>query len=355
MPRAIARHHWLATTLWIVLIAGGSFEPASAQGQTGAISGMITDQSGAVLPGATVTIVNLANGQAQTVVTLDTGLYRVTALQPGPYSVTAEIAGFTTVKRPEVTVNIGSVVQVDITLRIATVQETVTVTGAAPLIESTKTDLSSVITQETIDSLPSRNRQYLDFALLLPAATESVTRQQGTGEVVGGARSKEGSLLVDGFYNLDETFAMPKAHYSQDSIQEFQVVTFGGAAEYGRAIGGVINAVTKSGGNEFRGSGYGYFRNKNLNEQDFAEKGRGLPKSDFKRQLWGGSLGGPLKQNKSFFFGAYERTSEDIPLDNGITAEKRRHPRVACRRRRYRAAVPAAELRAGKVELQFQL
>ena len=186
-------------------------------------------------------------------------------------------------------VNIGSVTDLNLTLRLGTIEESVTVSGESRLIERSKTALSSVITQDTIESLPSRNRQYLDFALLLPASTESVTRIQGTGAVVGGARSKEGSLLVDGFYNLDETFAMPKTHHSQDAIQEFQVVTFGGAAEYGRAIGGVINAVTKSGGNKVQGSGYGFFRNKNLNEQDFAEKRLGRPKSDFSRQQWGGN------------------------------------------------------------------
>ena len=167
-----------------------------------------------------------------------------------------------------------------------------------------------------MDSLPSRSRQYSIRSAA--ARCRKCTTIQGTARV-GGARSKEGSLLVDGFYNLDETFAMPKTRHSQDSIQEFQVVTFGGAAEYGRALGGVINAITKSGGNEFRGSGYGFFRSEQLNEQDFGEKALDRPKSEFRRQQWGGSFGGPLKQNKSFFFGAYERTSEDTPFDNGIT------------------------------------
>jgi hypothetical protein len=321
MRGSMLQRRYLAITVWLIIIAGGVAAPASAQEQTGAIAGIITDQTGAALPGTTITVVNLATGQSRTVVSLDNGFYRVTALQPSRYTVTAELAGFSTIKRSDVPVNIGSVTDLNLTLRLGNIEESVTVSGESPLIESSKTALSSVITQDTIESLPSRNRQYLDFALLLPASTESVTRIQGTGAVVGGARSKEGSLLVDGFYNLDETFAMPKTRHSQDAIQEFQVVTFGGAAEYGRAIGGVINAVTKSGGNKVQGSGYGFFRNKNLNEQDFAEKRLGRPKSDFSRQQWGGSLGGPLKENKSFFFGAYERTSEDIPFDNGITPE----------------------------------
>jgi hypothetical protein len=311
---------WLAV-LAMAALAGGLPAPMSAQEQTGAVAGTVSDQTGALLPGATVTVVNLATGESRTTVTGEGGLYRIPALQPSRYLVTAELPGFSTVRRPEVTVNIGSVADVNFTLSVGTIQESITVTGEAPLVESKKTDLSSVITQDTINALPSRNRQYLDFALLLPAATENVTTIQGTGTVVGGARSKEGSLLVDGFYNLDETFAMPKTRHSQDAIQEFQVVTFGGAPEYGRALGGVINAITKSGGNELRGSSYGFLRNEHLNAQDFAEKALGRPKSEFRRQQWGGSAGGPIVRNKSFFFGAYERTTEDTPFDNGITPQ----------------------------------
>jgi hypothetical protein len=291
--------------------------PASAQIETGNIVGAVFDETKSALPGATVTVVNLANGQERVVRTNERGRYQATALQPGRYSVTTELQGFATVKR-EVTVNVGSTVDVDVDMRIAGVAETLTVTGEAPLVQSKKTDLSSVIGEQELEALPSKGRQYLDFAALLPTSTESVTRFQGTGAVIGGARSKEGTLLVDGFYNLDEMFTQPKQRHSQDAIQEFQVVTFGGSAEYGRAIGGVINAVTKSGGNDVKGTGYGFFRDKNLNAQDFAEKQRGTPKSDFSRQQWGGTVGGPIKVNRSFYFGAYERVVEDIPFDNGI-------------------------------------
>jgi hypothetical protein len=137
--------------------------------------------------------------------------------------------------------------------------------------------------------------------------------------VVGGARSREGTLLVDGFYNLDEGFTMPKQRQSQDTIQEFQLVNFGGAAEFGRAIGGTINAVTKSGGNVFSGTGYGFFRSKGMNAQAFEEINAGLPKSDYDREQWGGSFGGPIRQDKTFFFGSFERLNENKPYANGIT------------------------------------
>jgi hypothetical protein len=254
------------------------------------------------------------------VVTNESGRYQLGGLPPGTYAVTAELQGFSTIERPSVTVRIGSIVDVDMTLQVASLQETVTVTGEAPLIESTRTDLSSVVSQAALENLPSKNRQYLDFALLLPTAVESVSAIQGTGAVIGGARSKEGTLLVDGFYNLDEGFTMPKQRHSQDAIQEFQLVTFGGAAEFGRAIGGVINAVTKSGTNDLSGTGYGFFRTTGLNAQTVEARRRGTPKSEtpYDRQQWGGSAGGPIVQNKTFFFGSFERLNENAPFDNSI-------------------------------------
>ena len=128
------------------------------------------------------------------------------------------------------------------------------------------------------------------------------------------------ALLVDGFYNMDEGFLLPRQRYSQDSIQEFQVTQFGGAAEYGRAIGGIINSVTKSGANEFHGSAYGFFKNNDLNSNETGARLRGSPKVPDTRQQWGGTFGGPIETNKLFFFGAYERAKEDYTMDNGITA-----------------------------------
>jgi hypothetical protein len=317
----LCRRLRLAVLLSAMFLCGA---PAGllAQIDTGSISGAVTDQSGAVLPGVTVTITSLTTGQARTLVTDDRGRYQVSALQPSRYSVKAELQGFSTVTRPEVTVNVGSAVDINITMQLATVQETVTVTGEAPLIESTKTDLSNVVSQETLESLPSRSRQFLDYTLLMPATSENTsTSAQGTGLNIGGARAKESSLLVDGFYNLDEGFAKVKQRYSEDSIQEFQIVSFGGSAEYGRAIGGIVNAVTKSGGNQVRGSAYGFMRNERLNALDFGSKALGLTtKPDFNRQQWGGTLGGPVVADKSFIFGAYERVKEDTPFNNSVTA-----------------------------------
>jgi hypothetical protein len=307
--------------LFIPIFAALAFLPtiARAQVQTGQINGVVKDETGGALPGVTITTKNLANGQVRTVESGTNGLFQVVALQPGQYSVTAELAGFGTVTRSDITVNVGSAIDVDIAMKIANLTETLTVTSEAPIVQSTKTDLSEVITQQAMENLPSRQKQYLDFTLLMPATTQSVSTVQGTGAVIGGARSKEGALLVDGFYNFDEGFNMPKQRQSQDAIQEFQVIQFGGAAEYGRAIGGIINAVTKSGTNSTGGSGYGFFRNNSLNAQPFESEFLGVPKTDYNRYQEGGTLGGPIVENRVFYFASYEKVNETWPYANGIT------------------------------------
>jgi hypothetical protein len=275
-----------------------------------------------VLPGVTITVTYLATKQTRTVITNEEGRYTIAGLPPGRYSMSAEISGFATFLRPEITLYVGSLATIDPVMRVSTLQETITVTGDAPIIESARTDLSTVINRQQIDSLPTNSRNYLEFTLLTPATVENVsTTSQGVGLNVGGARAKEGSLLVDGFWNTDESFTFPRLKYSQEAIAEFQVVSMGGTAEFGRAIGGIVNAVTKSGTNLFSGSGYGFFRDTSLNAQDPLSEQRGAPKSEFERQLYGGSFGGPLVANRTFFFGAVERLQEDTPQDNNVTAE----------------------------------
>ena len=311
-------------TLLSVLVCLIAATAVYAQGgtATATMAGRISDDTQAVLPGVTVTVTNLATNQLRSVVSNAEGRYTIAGLAPGRYSVQCELSGFANFTRPELTVNVGSVVTVDVTMRVSTLQETVTVTGESPIIEAARTDLSTLINKEQMESLPTNSRNYLDFTLLTPGTVENAsTTSQGIGLNIGGARAKEGSLLVDGFWNTDESFTFPRLKYSLDSMAEFQVVSLGGTAEFGRAIGGIVNAVTKSGTNSMSGSGYGYFRNKALNAQDPLSKQRAVDKAEFDRQLYGGSFGGPVVRNRTFFFGAAERLQEDTPQDNNITAE----------------------------------
>lgn len=317
----LLRSGWLvavATLLMIYLAPSG----AQAQIDAGNIAGIATDETGGALPGVSITARNLANGQMRTVVTNAEGRYQVAAVPPGKYSVTAELSGFANVVRPEISVNVGSTVDVNIQMGLATVTETVTVTGAAPLVESTKTSLSAVVTLEVLEALPTRNRDYLGLTLLMPATGEAtVNGENGSGFAVGGAKGHEGALLVDGFYNLDINFIQPKQRHSQDLVQEFQVITFGGSAEYGRAIGGIVNVVTKSGGNDFRGSTYAFLRDARINAQDFSQKASGLSKAPYDRLQWGGTFGGPVQRDKSFFIGSFEKLNENLPTSTAISAD----------------------------------
>lgn len=316
----------MVLTCVFVLVAGAdAWGQGGGTASGGSIGGRVTDETGATLPGVTVTVVNLATGQTRTVVTNEPGLYLVPSLTPSRYSLTAELSGFSTVVWPEITVNVGAALDINLSMKISAVVESVTVVGEAPIVQSSKTDLSTVINTAQIEALPSNGRNYLDFALLTPASVENFsTTSQGVGLNIGGARAKEGMLLVDGFYNQDEGFGFPKQRYSQDAIQEFQVVSMGATAEFGRAIGGIVSAVTKSGSNDIAGSAFGFFRDKRLNEQTVLEKQRGLPKSEFDRRQYGGTLGGPIVKSRTFFFGSVERKVQNTPRDNNITAENAR-------------------------------
>ena len=295
---------------------------AHAQGGTASasLSGTIVDQTGAVLPGVTVMAVNAATNQSRTAISNAEGRYQFTGLPPATYSLTAELQGFGRFTRPAIVLNIGAAVDFSVTLRLSSVEESITVSANEPIIEVARTDLSTVVTQQQIETLPTMNRTYLDFATLTPSVTTDVsTTGWGVGFVAGGARSKEGSLLVDGIWNTDESFAYPKVKYSQDAIDQFQVINMGATAEFGRAIGGIVNAITKSGGNTFGGTAYGFFRDKSLNAEDFMAKAAGLPKPPFDRQLYGGTVGGPIVRNRIFFFAAVERSVMNTPYNNNIT------------------------------------
>lgn len=297
-------------------------QPVLAQGgtATASISGRVTDETGGFLPGVTVTVTNQSTNQTRTVVTEADGMYRFSGLAPSKYSVRAELQGFAPVAQDDITANIGAALDMNLTMSISGIAETITVSGEGPIVESARTDVSTRITQEQIETLPANSRNYLDFALLTPTAVENFsTTAQGVGLNVGGARAKEGSLLVDGFWNTDESSALPRQQYSQDAIQEFQVISLSPTAESGRAIGGIVSAITKSGGNTYSGSGYGYFRDTKLNAQSVLEKQRGLQKSEFNRRLFGASFGGPIVENRTFFFTAAERRVQNTPIDNNVT------------------------------------
>ena len=321
----LVRRRVLRCVVWLGVLA--LVAPLTAFGQGGTVtatlSGRVSDDTGGVLPGVAVTLVNAGTNQARTVTSNSEGVFGFAGLTPGRYSLSAELQGFATFAQRDIVLNVGAALGLNVTMRVSSVSENITVTGESAVIEVAKTALTTVISRDQIETLPTNRRNYLDFALLTPGVAEDVrTAGQGIGLKFAGARGKEGSLLVDGVWNTDESFTFPKIKYSQDSIAEFQVVNLGAAAEFGRAIGGIVSAVTKSGTNALTGTAYGYLRNKTLNAQDFLSKKQGLEKSDFDRQQWGGSAGGPIAPNRVFFFGAVDRATENSPYNNSIRPKR---------------------------------
>ena len=303
--------------------------PLSARAQSlaagGAIEGTVTDESGGVLPGVNVTIRNVATGITRVTQSDGAGVYRAPLLPVGTYDVTAALSGFATTRRPSLTLTIGQVLDADLTLKVATAQEEVTVTAEASIIETSRTHQASTVGERAVANLPVNGRNFIDFVLTTPG----VTRDTRGGDIsFAGQRGVLNSLVIDGADNNNTFFGQTMGRtgsgrapyqFSQDAVQEFQVNRNAYSAEYGRAGGAVINVVTKSGTNGLHGSAFEFFRDKSLNANSWANKIRTpvSPRGAFRIHQFGGSLGGPIQKDKAFFFLSYDGQRRSIP--NPIT------------------------------------
>jgi outer membrane receptor protein involved in Fe transport len=284
----------------------------AAQSATGSIEGSVVDQTGAVMPGVTVTVVQTATGLTRTAVSDENGIFRVPLLPVGVYDVTADLSGFTSRKLPELTVNVGQIVTLRVQMAVSGVAETVNVSGGTPIIESSRSQVSSTITEATVQNLPVNGRNFIDFALLTPG----VTRDVRTGDIsFAGQRGTLNSLVVDGADNNNTFFGQSVGRtgsgrapyqFSQDAVKEFQVNSNSFSAEYGRAGGAVINVVTKSGTNDLHGSAFEFYRDKSLNANNAINELNNRPKSPYHYNQFGGTIGGPIRPNRDFFFANYD-------------------------------------------------
>ncbi|HYU78722.1 MAG TPA: carboxypeptidase regulatory-like domain-containing protein, partial [Vicinamibacterales bacterium] len=279
-----------------------------AQGPTGRIEGVVHDAQGGVLPGATMTLRNQDTGVSRTLVTESDGRYLFPALGPGRYEIQAELSGFATQQVRDITITIGFERRLDITMAVQTLQETVTVHGEAPVVDTTNAEISGVVTQEQIATLPINSRQYLSLALLVPGTTVDATRSFFATVNVGGSMTFNGTgNVVDGMINNWAEDGEPRQDVPEDSVEEFKVTNASYKAEFGLATGGVVQVVTKSGTNALRGTAFEYFRDKKLNAKGIFES----TKPDYRRHQFGGSAGGPVRLNRVHFFGAFERTDTE--------------------------------------------
>jgi hypothetical protein len=304
-------------TLLLVTLACGLSGAlvASAQTQSNAadLQGVVRDQSGAVVSGATVTARNVATNVSKTTTANSDGAYLIVNLTPGDYEVSVEAANFKKSVLPAVTLTVGQRADLDVALEVGQVSEVVTITGAnTELVETAKTAVATTVDQQRIENLPINERNYLAFAL----TTSTVSRDNGrpigpaptTGLNFGGQRGRSNLVQVDGADNTDNSVNASRSTVSQEAVQEFQVVTNSFAAEFGRSSGGIVNVVTKSGTNDFHGNLFGFLRDKSFQARNpFAP----IAKPDFRRTQYGVTLGGPLDRDRTFFFFAFEQRRRD--------------------------------------------
>ena len=311
-----------------VFLAAPSAMHAQSQAAGGTIEGRITDETNAAIPGAAVVIRNTATGATRETSTDESGLYRAPLLPVGPYEVTASVSGFATTRRTSLTLTIGQVLTADLTLKIASGQEELTVTADAPVLEVARTHQASTVGARAVANLPVNGRNFIDFALTTPGVTRDVRQ----GDIsFAGQRGTLNSLVIDGADNNNTFFGQTLGRtgsgrapyqFSQDAVQEFQVNRNAYSAEYGRAGGAVINVVTKSGTNEFHGSAFEFFRHEKLNANSYSNKTRNpIPdRARYRFDQFGGSLGGPIVKDKAFFFVSYDGQRNTIPnpVDFGV-------------------------------------
>ena len=320
--KILDKRRFNAATLALALFAA---IPTLVHGQarlTGAdLDGLVRDQSGGALPDALVTVVNTETNVARTIATDATGQFRALALPPGSYRVTIDYPGFAAHTRDGIVLLLGQAMSFDFTMTLAVAEQKVTVLAATPVIDVGHTSISSVVRHEQIDSLPINGRNFMSFTVITPGVTTDRTPQQGATSTSGlsftGQRGRSNNVMVDGLDNNDHTVGAVRATFSQEAIREFQVLTNSYSAEFGKAAGGVVNIVTKSGTNDFRGTAFMYYRDDAMNARDHFERFDpfGDPvertKAPFRQSQWGGILGGPVRKSRTFFFGSFERLAID--------------------------------------------
>ncbi len=300
--------------LMVLLVATA----AAAQQGTTELRGRVIDEQASVLPGATVVVRNEQTGMFRETMSGADGTFIASGLAPGSYSVSAELQGFKKADRRELRLEVGKTSSIDITLSVGSVQETVTVTTESPLVDVTSKELGGNIRSETLVKLPSVNGNFVGFVGLLPGIVPSISTESfGSDSIsVNGQDPRNNNYMLDGGNNNDDVIgqrAGTQARTPIEAIQEFQVITGQYDAQYGRTSGGIINAVTKAGTNQLRGSAFAFLQDGSLTKKDYFTIQKGSAKGDTQYQRWGGTVGGPIVRDKIHFFGSLERFSIDRP------------------------------------------
>ena len=301
-----------------IMVFGAS--KGSAQSATGQLTGTVVDQNGARVPGASVTVTNRDTALERQVTTDENGNFAVQLLPPGRYSAQVSAQGFNTVALEAIDVNVTQTTTVDIRLEAGAVEGgTVTVTAEQTLVQQESSQVGRVIEQTQIRQLPLPTRNFQQLLTLSPGTSASVSNntELGRGDTVisvNGQRTTSNNVRINGVdansigTNSTPNIAVP----ATDSLQEFIVQTSLYDASQGRNAGGNVEAITKSGGNEYHGNVYEFFRNRSLNANDFFLNAAGQPRPILSRNQFGGTLGGPIVRNRAFFFASYQGTRNGL-------------------------------------------
>ncbi|HZI47023.1 MAG TPA: carboxypeptidase regulatory-like domain-containing protein, partial [Pyrinomonadaceae bacterium] len=310
-----------------LLVLGLSAVGFAQSTTTGSIGGVVSNPNKEVVAGASVTVKNIGTNKEDTATTDDTGRFKVANLQPGTYSVTVNSSGFSPMTAENVVVEVGRETGLEVSLSVGPVTGTVDVSAEAPVINTTQQDFSSNINQTSINELPINGRRWSNFALLTPGAVPDGTFGLISFRGISGLLNNN---TIDGGDNNQAFFAEERGRtrisysVSQAAIREFQVNTSSYSAEYGRSAGGVVNAITKSGTNEFHGGVFYYQRNNKWGARNplaFRSvpnpNGSGFVPQGFKpedvRHQFGGTIGGPIVKDKAFFFFSYDQQKRNFP------------------------------------------
>lgn len=307
--------------LLLVCLFASLYVAAQTQATTGVIQGNVTDPSGAILPGASVEVKNTATNFTRQITTDESGRFVFLALQPGPYTVTVGgKQGFATLVQENLNLTVGQAITLNLTMKVSRGSEKVIVTDT-PLVDAVKTESSSTLDQQAVEDTPTLGRKFEDFLTLTPGVSIS---QGPDGDEINfnGQRgifnniSLDGGDYNNGFFGEQMGGQRAAIDITLDAVGEFQVVASGASAEFGRTGGGVVNVVTKSGTNQLHGSAFEYQRLEGLT----SNTSDGKPLKDFHREQYGGTIGGPIKKDKMFFFGAFEQIFENLQRPN-LTAQ----------------------------------
>jgi hypothetical protein len=311
----------------------------AAQAVTGTILGVITDSTGSVMPGTTVTLTNTGTGLVRAVTTDANGEYTAPSLPTGKYTVKAELSGFKTVTVPDVTLGVDQHLRYNLKLEVGAVEESVTVTGSSPLIQTSTSELGTTVSEEQIKTLPLNGRNFVNLTRTVPGVVRGVpgANIDGAGSLAwrasasfsaNGQRPRDNNYMLDGVDNNETWLQTVVLFPSVDALDEFKLQTSTYSAEFGRSLGGVVNLQIKSGTNAMHGSAFEFLRNSKFDENNYFNDLAGRPKPDFSQHQYGGTIGGPLIKDKTFYFFDYQ----GYRVNQGAS---------------YLSTVPSAKMRAG--------